>query len=136
METNLPTETQTPRIVALNRDVFFGVKLSNLAKALGYDLALVPNVAAVDAALIDAAEAVALVIIDMNVLDKSIDWSALAAIIGANPAIPTLGFGSHTDVDSRRAAKATGLTRIVSNGDFHRNAPDLVQRYARAIETT
>jgi hypothetical protein len=45
-------------------------------------------------------------------------------------ATPLLGFGPHVDVDGRRAAKAAGLTRIVSNGEFHRDLVALVARYA------
>ena len=121
------------RVVALNRDLFFGIKLRNLCKELGFDLALIPTVDKLEASLAAEESTVALIVIDMNVLNEAIDWDALAVVIAAHPNLPSLGFGSHTDVDGRRSAKLAGLTRIVSNGDFHRNAPDLIQRYARAI---
>jgi hypothetical protein len=119
------------QLVALNRDVFFGIKLRNLAKELGYDLKLVPTAAALDNSLAADHANVALIVVDMNVLKEEIDWDTISALIQAYPDLPSLGFGSHTDIDSRRAAKLAGLTRIVSNGDFHRNAADLIQRYAR-----
>jgi hypothetical protein len=122
------------RIIALNRDVFFGIKLRNLAKELGYDLSLVPGAPQLAATLPENAATTVLIIIDMNVLHEGVDWDALAAALASYPDIPTLGFGSHTDVDERRSAKAIGLTRIVSNGDFHRNAAELIQRYARIDE--
>jgi hypothetical protein len=123
------------RIIALNRDVFFGIKLRNLAKELGYDLALVSGVPQLETGLADHTATIALIVIDMNVLNQGVDWNALAIALQLHPDIPTLGFGSHTDVDERRSAKAIGLTRIVSNGDFHRNAAELIQRYARVDES-
>ena len=127
--TSLP---QNPlRLIALNRDVFFGVRLRNLAKELGFDLLLVPNAVGVADALQAHHETTALVVIDMNVLREEVDWEAIAATLPAYPAIPSLGFGSHTDVKTRRAAKAAGLTRIVANSEFQRDAAALIQRYAR-----
>jgi hypothetical protein len=43
--------------------------------------------------------------------------------------VPTLGFGSHVDIETRRAAKSAGVTRIVSNSEFHRDMPALISRY-------
>jgi hypothetical protein len=127
--TSLPADPL--KLIALNRDVFFGVRLRNLAKELGYDLVLAPTAHAVGAAVTESADHVALVIVDMNVLKTGVDWDAMSEIITAHPEIPTLGFGSHTDVDTRRTAKRVGLTRIVSNSEFHRDAAALIQRYAR-----
>ena len=42
-----------------------------------------------------------------------------------------LSFGPHKDVDGFRAAKRGGATRVVSNGDFHRDMTGFVRRYAR-----
>jgi hypothetical protein len=70
----------------------------------------------------------------MNVLREAVDWEQLAAILADYPAIPSLGFGSYTDVETRRAAKAAGLTRIVANSEFHRDAAALIQRYALVDE--
>jgi hypothetical protein len=127
--TSLPNDPMI--LIALNRDVFFGVRLRNLAKELGYDLKLVPGAAAVAEALTTHHATTALVIVDLNVIDMGIDWPVLQNALTAWPEIPSLGFGSHTDVEVRRDAKRAGLTRIVSNGDFHRDAAALIQRYAR-----
>jgi hypothetical protein len=118
-------------LIALNRDVFFGVRLRNLAKELGYDLKLVPTSNGVASALETEAARTALVVIDMNAVGTEVDWQALESALAAYPLVPSLGFGSHTDVETRRDAKRAGLTRIVSNGEFHRDAASLIQRYAR-----
>ena len=127
--TSLPQDPLV--LIALNRDVFFGVRLRNLAKELGFDLILAPNPEAVGRALTEHRQTAALVIIDMNVLDEGVDWVTLGGILAEYPGIPSLGFGSHTDVETRRAAKRAGLTRIVANSEFHRDAAALIQRYAR-----
>ena len=130
--TSLPQDPL--HLIALNRDVFFGVRLRNLAKELGFDLLLAANPAAVGRALQEHHQTAALVIIDMNVLGEGVDWETLGGILADYPAIPSLGFGSHTDVETRRAAKQAGLTRIVANSEFHRDAAALIQRYARVDE--
>jgi hypothetical protein len=45
--------------------------------------------------------------------------------------VPVLVFGSHFDVDGRRAAKAAGVARVLTNGDFHKDMVGFVRRYAR-----
>jgi hypothetical protein len=130
--TSLPQDPLV--LIALNRDVFFGVRLLNLAKELGVDLMLAPNAEAVGRALQERHQTAALVVIDMNVLDREVEWEELATVLADYPAIPSLGFGSHTDVKTRRAAKLAGLTRIVANSEFHRDAASLIQRYARLDE--
>ena len=103
--TSLPQDPLV--LIALNRDVFFGVRLRNLAKELGFDLVLAPNPDAVGRALHEHHQTAALVIVDMNVLDKGV-LEDVAGILADYPAIPSLGFGSHTDVGTRRAAKPAG----------------------------
>lgn len=130
--TSLPQDPLV--LIALNRDVFFGVRLRNLAKELGFDLIVAQHAEAVGRALQEHHQTAALVVIDMNVLDRTVDWDELGAILADYPAVPSLGFGSHTDVETRRAAKRAGLTRIVANSEFHRDAASLIQRYARVDE--
>lgn len=131
--TSLPADPL--KLIALNRDVFFGVRLRNLAKELGFDLILAPTATAVANALTETAASVALIIVDMNVLKTGVDWETMAELVGTYPEIPTLGFGSHTDVETRRTAKRAGLTRIVANSEFHRDAATLIQRYARVPDS-
>jgi len=116
-----------PVVVALNRDLMFGSRISSVVKALGFAPRLVKDTDAFALAVREADPALA--IVDMN---GPVDWGAIAAL-AADPAVttPLLGFGPHVDVDGRRAAKAAGMTRIVSNGDFHRDTAELISRYAR-----
>jgi hypothetical protein len=117
------------KIVVLNRDVFFGVKIGNQLRGLGYEVAFTKETPGFAAAIRDVPDPV-LGLIDMN---AGVDWDEIARLMAAGgPGVPVLAFGSHLDVDGRRAAKAAGVTRVLSNGDFHRDMVPLVQRYARA----
>jgi PleD family two-component response regulator len=113
-----------PPIVALSRDVFFGMRIRTILRQVGFEVRLVKD----EMATVDAVntENPALVLVDFN---APVDWDALSPVVGGN--VPVLGFGSHTDVDGFRAAKAAGVNRVVSNGEFSRSLPDLVARYAR-----
>jgi hypothetical protein len=118
-------------IVVLNRDLFFGVKIGNTLRGLGYLVSFVPTTPAFVARLQGEGTAPVLGIVDMG---TGVDWQEIAALTRSESAgTPLLVFGSHLDVDGRRAAKAAGVTRIVSNGDFHRDMVALVQRYARQV---
>jgi hypothetical protein len=113
------------RIAVLNRDLFFGVRLKQIGKELGFAV----HIAADAGGFLDllAANDVALGIIDINAQP---DWSRIASgIVGTNLP-PILAFGPHLEVDGLRAAKAAGVTRVVSNGTFHRDAATLIERYA------
>ena len=118
-------------IVVLNRDLFFGVKIGNILRGLGYDVSFVPSTPAFVARLRGDDPPPVLGIVDMG---AGVDWQEIATLAGAEDAgTPLLVFGSHLDVEGRRAAKAAGVTRVVSNGDFHRDMVALVQRCARKV---
>jgi hypothetical protein len=115
-------------IVVLNRDLFFGVKIGNVLRGLGYRVSFVQSTEAFVERLRSTETAPVLGVVDMG---AGVDWAAVAAAIGGDgEAIPVLVFGSHLDVEGRRAAKAAGVRRVVSNGDFHRDMVALVRRYA------
>lgn len=115
-------------IVVLNRDLFFGVRIGNTLRDLGYAVAFVPTTGTFVERLRGEGP-VALGIIDMS---AGVEWELIRELRAEGNETPLLAFGSHTDVDGRRAAKAAGVTRIVSNGEFHHELVPLVRRYAAA----
>jgi hypothetical protein len=117
-------EAAGDRIVALSRDLFFGMRVRTVVRQLGYDLTLVNDEAKLLAAL-DESDPV-LTLIDFN---QPVDWEHLKTLLEGP--VPVLAFGSHTDVSGFRAAKDAGVTRVVSNGDFSRRLPELVDQYRR-----
>lgn len=117
-------------VVIQNRDLLFGMRIRNALRSLGYAPRFTPDTDAFVRAVRESDPAPALAVIDMN---GPVDWGLIEALV-ADPAVvtPLLAFGPHVDVASRRAAKAAGVTRIVSNGDFHRDTVGLIRRYVRA----
>jgi len=116
-----------PAVLVLNKDLFFGVTIANTLRALGFAPVAARSTTALTAAISINPEA-ALVIIDIAAVD---DWDALKATIDTIPDIPSIAFGSHTNVDGLRAAKRAGLSRVFSNGEFHRTMGPTISRYAR-----
>jgi len=120
-----PTDTPERTIVVLNRDVFFGARLTQLGRDLGYAVEIAADASTFQSRL--SSDSVMLGIIDINARP---DWSVIAGDPAETPRPPVLAFGPHLDVEGLRAAKAAGVTRVVSNGQFHRDAADLIRRYA------
>jgi hypothetical protein len=115
--------------VVLNRDLLFGSRVRSVLSTLGLEARFVANTEQFVAALTALKGASAIGIIDMN---SVVAWDALkAALQEIDAAPPTLAFGPHVDVENRRLAKDAGVTRIVSNGQFHREMKELVDRYRR-----
>jgi hypothetical protein len=126
---NAGTGESLGEIVALNVDLFFGVKISNQLKTQGYAVTL-RKTAEAFAGQVRAGDAV-LGVIDLNAKP---DWDAIAALVAViGERTPILVFGSHLDLEGLRAAKASGVRRVVSNGEFHKNMVELVRRYARPL---
>lgn len=123
-----PEAPDQGEVVVLNRDLFFGVRIGNTLRALGYRVSFVPDAATLVEKIQRADQAPVLGVIDMG---AGVDWGQIRGVT-SDPGVltPLLAFGSHMDVEGLRAAKAAGVTRVVSNGDFHRGMVDLVRRYA------
>lgn len=116
-----------PAVVVLNTDLYFGVQISNVVRGLGFRVLFVRSTDAFVARC--RTEAPALGLIDMGV---GVDWGAVATYTAEPAASPVLVFGSHLDVDGRRAAKAAGVVRVLTNGDFHKDMAGFITRYAGA----
>jgi hypothetical protein len=114
-------------VVVLSNDLFFGMRIRTVLRQLGYVVTISKDPFAFQAGLSDADPLPVLGLVDFN---QPRDWDALRPAIEIG--VPVIGFGSHTDVDGFRAAKAAGVTRVVSNGEFTRSLPDLVAKYATA----
>lgn len=109
-------------VCALSRDVFFGMRIRTVLQNLGYDLSLCKD----EAELVAAAPAANIALVDFN---QGVDWEALQPVISSST--PVIAFGAHTNVDGFRAAKAAGVRRVVSNGEFSRKLPALLTQYKK-----
>lgn len=118
-------------VVVLIVDLFFSVTIRATLRRLGFDAVLVGRVE--QAADRVAGDDVRLVVVDGTAVRAAEDWQQLGQI--DDDGVPVLVFGPHKDVDTLRAAKDAGVTRVVANSQFHRDMAALVERYALTTAT-
>ncbi|HET7484757.1 MAG TPA: hypothetical protein VFJ64_05205 [Solirubrobacterales bacterium] len=97
------------KIVAVVSDLMLASRVSESLKAAGHEVSVVPT-------LPDPIEAEAIVC--------DLDTADIAAIAAAP--VPTLGFYSHVDVETKKASEAAGIDRIIPRSRMARELPDLV----------
>jgi FixJ family two-component response regulator len=130
MTENVPGGDDAPVVVVLNRDLMFGSRIRSAMATLGLQVVIKGDTGAFLETARTLGDRAVIAIIDMN---GKVDWEVIAAALREDQSLPpVLGFGSHTDVETRRAAKAAGVGRIVSNGQFHADMTAYVQRYRRS----
>ncbi|HYI14239.1 MAG TPA: hypothetical protein VEX37_02535 [Thermomicrobiales bacterium] len=115
-------------VLLLIPDVFFAVTVRNTVRRIGYE----PHIVKLTDDLVVAAgeHQAVLAIVDLAAVHSTSEWDDIGDLVADG--LPVLVFGSHKDVDGLRAAKSAGVTRVVSNGQFHREMAELIQRYALA----
>lgn len=116
-------------VLFLNRDVFFAAPVGNALRTRGLRMRTVPDAARFAALAGAEPETVILGLVDMNILIDAVDWPVLDGLIAAGLPFPVIGFGAHTDVETRRAAKGAGLTRIYANGQFKAELDAILTRH-------
>jgi DNA-binding response OmpR family regulator len=124
-------------ILALEKDLFFAVKMRDTLRHHGMEVKTVRTLAAFEQALqASGEERPALVIV--NTATTGVDWEA--AIREARAAgYPVLAFGSHMDLEARARALEAGAQRVVANSKFASDMPGLVRRMIsepESIEST
>ncbi|HLJ33595.1 MAG TPA: hypothetical protein VKU38_08090 [Ktedonobacteraceae bacterium] len=116
----------TISILALEKDLFFSVKMRDTLKHHNMLVTIVRTLAALEQCLaIEGDEKPALVIIDTAT--AGVDWEAAIRRARAQH-IPVLAFGSHMDLEARARALQAGAQRVVANSKFSSDMPGLVQR--------
>ena len=113
-------------ILALEKDLFFSVKMRDTLRHHGMEVKTVRTLQAFEQGLAAPEdERPALVIV--NIATTGVDWEA--AIREARAAdYPVLAFGSHMDLDARARALQAGAQRVVANSKFASDMPGLVKR--------
>lgn len=122
-----PTTPTHPRVIVLSPDLFFGMRIRNAMKQMGYTTVIRESGSELADEL--AGGPASLVLIDFN---APVDWATVAEAIRSAGEMPAIAFGSHTDTDGFRQAREAGVTRVISNGAFTKQLPELVERYARS----
>ena len=117
-------ESRSKRIVvALVADLFFSVRLGNLIKQAGFEPHIVKTATEFRTAIADPATA-------LGVVDLGSRANLDELHVPENRHLPIIAFGPHKDVDALREAKQAGLTRVMSNSQFHARTLEMIQRYA------
>jgi DNA-binding response OmpR family regulator len=116
----------TTHILALEKDLFFSVKMRDTLRHHDMEVKTVRTLAAFEQGLtITGQEKPALVIV--NIATTGVDWET--AIRQARIAdLKVLAFGSHMDLEARAKALEAGAQRVVANSKFTSDMPALVRR--------
>jgi DNA-binding response OmpR family regulator len=124
----------TTQILALEKDLFFSVKIRDTLRHYEMEVTIARNLAIFEQRLtVPEDEKPALVIVDIAI--TGVDWEA--AIRRANDlGFSVLAFGSHMDLEARAKALQAGAQRVVANSKFTTDMPGLVQRMLSEPVTT
>lgn len=98
------------RVVAVSSDLLLGSKVEATLRAAGHEVTLVPSLAAAPL------EGVELLVADL-------DAEGPEALVGLG--VPVLGYYSHVEVETRRAAEAAGVDLVVPRSRMARELPEL-----------
>ncbi len=104
------------RVLAISQDLLFATKVEATLKAAGHDVTLVGAVAEAHAAGPD------LIVADLDA-GRPEDLVGLGA--------PVLGYYSHVNVETKRAAEAAGIEMAVPRSRMAREMPQLVAERRR-----
>jgi DNA-binding response OmpR family regulator len=113
-------------ILALEKDLFFAVKMRDTLRHHEMEVKTARTLAAFEQSLaISGEERPDLVIVNISI--QGVDWEeAIRQARERN--YPVLAFGSHMDLDARAKALQAGALRVVANSKFAADMPGLVRR--------
>ena len=99
------------RVLSIATDLMLSSRVDAGLSAAGHEVVAAGSL---EAAHLDGVDAI---VADLDIADPT----ALAAT-----GLPTLGYYSHVDVDTKARADAAGLTKVVPRSRMSRELPDLV----------
>jgi DNA-binding response OmpR family regulator len=115
--------SETKKVLLLERDLFFIVKVRDTLKHLGYETQVARS--AEDFARKLAAGAPTLAMVHTAL--AGVAWEEV--IVRARAArVPTLAFGSHIDLEAQQAARRAGADRVISNSRLAKDLPAIIER--------
>jgi DNA-binding response OmpR family regulator len=122
------------RILALEKDLFFSVKMRDTLRHHEMEVITVRSLPAFEQHLAATGdERPALVIV--NTATQGVDWETAIRQARAH-GLPVLAFGSHMDLEARDKALSAGALRVVANSKFTSDMPGLVKRILGESSTT
>jgi CheY-like chemotaxis protein len=119
---------QEKKILAVMTDLFFSVKINDIAKKLGMSVEFLKDK---DIVLEKVKAKPAVVIFDLNY--ESVDPIGIIRSMKGDPAtkrISTIGFVSHIQTDLKLSAQESGCDMVVARSVFATNLPTILKRHA------
>jgi CheY-like chemotaxis protein len=119
---------QEKRILAVMTDLFFSVKINDIAKKLGMSVEFLKDKETV---LEKVKAKPAVVIFDLNY--EAVDPIGIIRLIKADPAtkrVSTIGFVSHVQTELKLTAQESGCDMVVARSVFASNLPTILKRHA------
>jgi DNA-binding response OmpR family regulator len=116
----------TRHILALEKDLFFSVKMRDTLRHYDMIVTTVRTLPAFEQRLATIGEERPVLTI-VNTATTGVDWEAAIRQARSN-GLPVLAFGSHMDLEARAKALAAGAQRVVANSKFTSDMPGLVER--------
>lgn len=101
------------RVVAVAPDLLLGSKVEAMLSAAGHEVTLAPSLAEAPLATAD-------------LLVADLDTENPEALVGLG--IPVLGYYSHVNVETKKAAEAAGIDTVVPRSRMSRELPELAAR--------
>src|SRR5260370_37071692 len=102
----------TIHILALEKDLFFSVKMRDTLRHYDMEVKIVRNLSAFEGSL-KAKDEEELVLVIVNISTIGVDWET--AILKARTAgLKLLAFGSHMDLEARSKALQAGAQRVLA----------------------
>jgi len=116
----------TTHLLALEKDLFFSVKMRDTLRHYDIEVKTARNLSAFEERL-TAKDEEELALVIVNTATTVVDWET--AIRKARTAgLKVLAFGSHMDLEARSKALEAGAQRVVANSKFTSDMPGLVKR--------
>jgi DNA-binding response OmpR family regulator len=116
----------TTHVLALEKDLFFSVKMRDTLRHYDMKVKTVRNLPAFEE-ILRAKDDEEFVLAIVNTATIGVDWEA-AIRLARTAGLKVLAFGSHMDLEARSKALEAGAQRVVANSKFTSDMPGLVQR--------
>ena len=116
----------TTTILALEKDLFFAVKIRDTLRHYDMNVITLRSPNAFEQRLLSPTEEQPALVI-VNTATVGVDWEAVIRLARQHD-LPVLAFGSHMDLDARQRALQAGAQKVVANSKFSSDMPGLVQR--------
>src|SRR5436190_4114876 len=116
----------TAHVLALEKDLFFSVKMRDTLRHHNIEVKTVRNLPAFEESL-TAKDDEELALAIVNTATTNVDWET-AIRMARTAGLKVLAFGSHMDLEARSKALEAGAQRVVANSKFTSDMPGLVKR--------